>query len=261
MKKILLGLVIAVAALLLLRNVVAKMAIDHGVKAVTGVGVDVGSIDLGLFSTHVGVKNLRVLNPKGFSEPTMVSLPELYVDYDLGAFLKGVVHLEEVRLNLAELVVIKNAQGAVNVTSLKPMQTAQKGEAPPAEKPKPGKAPKLQIDELQLKVGRVIYKDYSKGAPTEQSFDVNLDERFQNITNPQLLGGLIISKALAKTTIAQLANLDLGALRSNVEMQLKGAATQLEGQATKLLGSTLGSQGTSAVKSLFSGSKERGDAR
>ena len=257
MKKILIGIVMAVAALLLLRNVVVKAAVSGGVKAVTGVGVDVGSLDLGLFSSHVGVKELKVLNPRGFPERVMVSLPELYVDYDLGAIIKGTVHLEEVRVNLAELVVIKNAQGQVNINSLKPVQNSK---APPPAPEKPGKAPKLVIDKVGLKVGRVVYKDYAQNPPTEKTFNINLNEEYAHITNPQLLGGLIISKALAKTTIAQLANVDVGALTANVEQQLKGAATQLQGQATHLLDSTLGSEGVTAVKSLLGGSEERQDA-
>ena len=253
MKKVLIGLFLVLAVLLLLRNLVAKAAINQGVKAVTGVNVDVGTIDIGLLSSHVGVKGLRVLNPKGFPEPVMVSVPELFVDYDLGAFFKNQVHLEAVRIHLAELVVIKNAQGQVNVNSLKPVQSANAG--PPPSEQQSGKAPKLVIDEVGLKVGRVVYKDYAQTPPMEKTFDVNLDEHYQHITNPVLLGGLIVSKALARTTVAQLANLDVSGLTASVQSQLTGAAGQLKGQATKLLDSTLGSGGASTLKS-FLGSKD-----
>ena len=249
MKKLLIGIVIAVAAVVILRNFIAKAAINAGVKAVTGVNVDVGSIDIGLFGTQLGVKNLRVLNPSGYPEPVMVSMPELFVNYDLGGFLKGQVHLEEVRINLNELVVIKNAQGDVNVNSLKPVQNAKKETPPPAEKP--GKQPKLMIDEVGLKVGRVVYRDYTQNPPTEKIFNVNIDEHFEHITNPVLLGGLIVSKTLARTTIAQLANVDVSGLASSVQSQLKGAAGQLQGQATKMLDSTVGSEGVQTLKSFF----------
>lgn len=259
MKKTLIIVGVVVVGLLIARNVVAQFAITQGVKAATGVGVSVGSLDLGLFSSRVGVKGLAVLNPSGYPERVMVSMPELFVDYDLGAFLKGTVHLEVVRLNLAEIVVIKNTQGQVNVNSLAPVKESQAPTQRHAE-PKPGKAPKLQIDLVELKVGRVVYKDYSQGAePAVKEFAVNLDERYERVTNPQALAGMILAKALAKTTIAQLANIDVSGLRVLAEQQLKGAAGQLQGTANQLLDSTLGSQGASAVKSLFSGggSKDR----
>ena len=219
------------------KNVVAKMAVVGGVKAVTGLRVQVGHMDLGWLKTRVALQRVRVLNPPEYSDPVMVSLPELYVDYDAGAFLRGRAHLEMVRVHVEELMVVKNANGQVNVNQLKVVLGGA-----------PAKQPELLVDQLELKVGRVIYKDYSRGAaPTVQVFDVNIHERYERITSPQALASVILVKALAKTTVAHLAKIDLGGLRAKAEEGIKGAAT-------KLIDSTIGVEGVETLRSLFTGS-------
>ena len=87
------------------------------------------------------------------------------------------------------------------------------------------KMPDLQIDLLDMKIGKVIYKDYSKGTPPkEKIFNVNIEERYENITDPQSFVRLIILKALKNTTIASLTNFDLGKLQSGISGTVKKTA-------------------------------------
>jgi len=83
---------------------------------------------------------------------------------------------------------------------------------------------------LNLKIGKVIFKDYSNGIPPKVSeFNVNIDQRFENITDPQALAKLIIVKALMNTTIANLANFDLGSLKEGVTKTF-GKAVEFGGE-------------------------------
>ncbi|MDP6923757.1 MAG: hypothetical protein QGI94_03120 [Candidatus Scalindua sp.] len=154
----------------------------------------------------------------------MVDLPEIYVDYNLGAIMGGKAHLEEVRLNLKEFTVVKNEAGELNLDSLRVVKEA--GEVEESEKSDTGKEktemPDIQIDLLELKIDKVIYKDYSKGtSPKEKVFNVKIDEQYENITNPQSFIRLIIFKALKNTTIAKLTNFDLGKLQSGISSAVK----------------------------------------
>lgn len=229
---------IAVAALLgltALKNVVAKAALIGGVKAAAGLDVAVRQVDVGLWNTAIGIRGLQLANPSGFPDRVMVDLPELYVNYRLLPFLRGRVHLEEVRLQLRELVVEKNAQGQLNLTAIPAVRQAQAH--PAGASAPPAKAPPLQIDLLRLQIGTVTYKDYTAGpAPRVQTFRVNLDERYEHITHPEALASLIIVKALATTSIAQLAHFDVGALRGQAQEALRGAV----GLAAQTLGSAAG---------------------
>ena len=238
------------AGLLLAKNVLIKLAVSQGIKAVTGLDVQIGGLDVGLFNTRVSAKNVRVMNPAGFEDRVMVSLPELYVDYDLGSIVKGKPHLETVRVHLAELVVVKNQQGQVNVNSLRPIQEERQAKAPPAEqRERPARAPELHVDLLELQVGRVVYKDYAQPTPSVKEFTVNIQERYEHITSPQALASMIVMRSLAKTTIARLAGVDLGALKSAVEHGIQGVVGDVLNQA-------IGSDGASTLKSFFQRSSE-----
>ena len=45
----------------------------------TGLGLDIGSMDVGILRSAIGIKALRLRNPAGFSDRFMVELPEIYV--------------------------------------------------------------------------------------------------------------------------------------------------------------------------------------
>lgn len=233
------------------KNMVAKRAIVGGVKAMTGLTLEVGSMDVGIVKTAIGLRNLRLRNPAGFPDRYLLELPELYVHYDLGAFFKHRMHLEEVRLDLKQVTIVKDREGRLNLDSLKVVQeaTASKGSAPrPAAEPTKQKVSTIQIDRFHLKVGKVVYKQYSGAAePSVQEFAVNLDERYEHITNPQALAALILSRVLMQTTIAKLAGFDVAAIQSGLGTQLR-QATRAAAQGAGEAGAEAMSQAVDAVK-------------
>jgi hypothetical protein len=227
MKKLIPLLVILAAVVIVLgvaKNVIAKAAIESGVRLMTGLTLSVNHMDVSLLHSAVGIRGLTLHNPAGFPDPVMADLPEIYVDYDLGAFLGGAVHLETVRLNLREFTVVRDRSSALNLDALNVVQeskAAKTGKTAAAKRPV---APQIRIDALELRIGKVVYKDYTGGgAPRVQEFVVNVHERYEHITNPYVLGGIVVSRALMKTTIAQLANFDLGGLQSLAHGQLQHA--------------------------------------
>lgn len=218
------------------KNTIVRVSVEKGAEMVTGLKLKMKSLNVGILNTMVGINGLNLYNPPGFEDKIMLNMPEIYVDYDLPAILGGKVHLKELRVNMQEFMVVKNAKGELNLDALKPVQKEETAAAAkPAEK---GKAPEIQIDVFELKVGKVIYKDYSKGgAPSIQEFNVNIDERFENITDPNQLVGVIVAKALMNTTIAKLTNFDLKGLQGSLGDKL-GSAQKIVGQATETLTKT-----------------------
>ena len=244
---VLLAIVVIVVVLGLAKNIIIKTAVSGGVKAVTGLKLQIKSLKVGIINPLIDIKEMRLFNPPNFTDKVMIDVGEVYVDYDLGAFFKNKVHLETLRLDLKELVVIKNKDGDLNLDSLKAVKGGkEKKEAPKEEAKK--EAPKIQIDDLTLKIGKVIYKDYSKdGAPQVKEFNVNINEQHKNITDPNALVSLIIVKALAKTTIASLTNFDMGALQDQ--------AAQAMGKTTEAL-KGIGDTSTGAVEEATEGLKK-----
>ncbi len=214
-------------ALFIAKNMIIKTSVTTGVRAMTGLKLNIRSMNVGVFNSLIGINELQLHNPQGFEDKLMVDLPEIYVDYNLGAIMGGKVHLEEVRLHLKEFIVVKNEAGELNLDSLRVIKEAEEVEEPKkgdTEKKKT-EMPDIQIDLLALKIDKVIYKDYSKGTPPkEKVFNVNIDEQYENITDPQSFVRLFIFKALKNTTIASLTNFDLGKLKSGISGTVKKTA-------------------------------------
>ncbi len=217
-KKLIFLVVLVLAAALALglaKDMIARVAVEKGVEVVTGLPLKMKSLNVGLVNTVVGIKDLRLFNPEGYRDRVMLNMPEIYVNYDLPAIIKGKIHLEEVRIDLKEFVVVKNEKGELNLDALKAVQAQKEGKKP--EEKEKGKAPEIQIDSLRLKIGKVLYKDYSAGgAPSVREFDINLDEKYQNINDLNKLVSLIVVKALMNTTIAKLTDFDLRGLEGTI---------------------------------------------
>lgn len=215
--------VFAVAA----KNAVAKMAIEKGVRFATGLTLKMKSFDFSLTKSYVRIKGLQLYHPQGFQDRVMADLPEVNVDYELLALLKNQIHLEELHLHLKEFVVIKNERGGINLDALKPVQVqggpaepSAPAKTEPAKKISPArtkkwKGPEVQIDNLYLQIERVVYKDYSGPTPTVRQFNVNINERYEDIQNLNYVISLIVVKVMMQTPIALLADLDVSALQAD----------------------------------------------
>ena len=253
-------LALAVAVIGIGKDLIAKAAIENGVNLVTGLKLSIGSINIGIVKTLVGINNIKLYNPPAFKDRLMMDAPEIYVAYDLPAVLKGKVHLQELRLDLKELTVVKNEKGELNLDALKPVKEQKETPARPAKR---AKAPEIQIDMLKLKIGKVIYKDYSKGGePLVKEFNVNIDEQYRNITDPNALISLIIVKALMNTSIAGMAGFDVSGLKSSVATTLKGAqnvvgdTTQKAVDVTKTAAKSVETTAKDLTNAIFGGKKE-----
>lgn len=224
-------------ALFIGKNMIVKTSITAGVKAMTGLNLSIKSMNIGVFKSLIGINGLQLHNPQGFEDKLMVDLPEIYVDYNLGAIMGGKVHLEEVRLHLKEFTVVKNEAGELNLDSLRVVKETEGEEATKEdEKKEKTEMPDIQIDLLELKIDKVIYKDYSKGTPPkEKVFNVNIDEQYENITNPQSFVRLIIFKALKNTTIASLTNFDLGKLQRGISGTVRKTAKMAQEATGRVL--------------------------
>jgi hypothetical protein len=195
-KKIIIVILILIVVIFLAKDWIVKTTVASGIRAITGLGLTAKSMRVGIFKSRLDIEELKIFNSADFTERLMLDMPKIYLDYDLVSFLKGKVHLRQLELNLKEFIVVKNAKGSLNLDSLKALQPKKGGEMP-----------KIQIDRLDLDLGKVIYKDFSTGArPAVTEFDLNIHQRYENITDPAALVGFIVTRALANTTISELAN-------------------------------------------------------
>lgn len=165
------------------KNEIVRWAVKIGVKS-TGLSAHMGRADVGIRKTHIGFYDFVLDNPSQYKDRTFAKFPKIFINYNLGDVIKGDAHLEEVDIDLAELVIVKNADGTLNFHDIKVL-------------PAKGPQPKVRIDRFDLKLGKLIYKDYSRGAkPVVKEYQLNVEEHLTNVSGAQDLIGLLTSRML-----------------------------------------------------------------
>ncbi len=206
MKKIsiiLLILIFTVVAISIAKDLIIKTSIEGIVSLATGLRMDIGTLRVSVTKTYIDIKDMVIFNPPHFNDKVMLKAPEVYIDYDLPAILKKKVHLNEVRIDLRELTIVKNRANKTNLDYVKDLKPKQ-GKA--AEEASGEQGRRLQIDNLRLKIGKVIYKDYSAGEkPQVSEYKINLDSSYKNVKNTKEIMRIIISKAVINTAIGTIS--------------------------------------------------------
>jgi uncharacterized protein involved in outer membrane biogenesis len=192
--------IVCLFALSVIKDLIIRSIVTLVASGVTGTEVNIGGFSLGIITRSVRISGFKMYNPQGFPRGLIVDLPRVNVDYNLLPLLMGKLHLRMVDIELKELGLEKNQQGELNVDSLKVVQ----GQAKPKAKKekKPGKPLTIQIDLLNLQMGRIVFKDYSAGTePVVQVYDINLKKSYKNITSAQQLVALILSEPMKQAGI------------------------------------------------------------
>ena len=109
--KILAALVVLMVVLFFARNFIARESVEFGAKKMTGFPLEIGSVNVGVFSSQVDVRDLKLMNPPEFQEKMFVDMPELYINYRLHSMLSGAPHINDMLINIKQLVIVKNGQG------------------------------------------------------------------------------------------------------------------------------------------------------
>lgn len=224
---ILLVLVILLAIPLLFSNRIIERIAVQKIEEATGFQARFDQLDVGILRPVVRFKNLVLSNPPEFPHPEMLHVKELYVRYDRMSLLGDNVHLDEVRIDVPRIVMVKPESGKSNVELLADLASSGGNEAttqtPKAPEPAPaptggepttGEPAKRErtvtIDRLSVKLGEMEVRQYmaERPDPVIMPIPVGLDRTFTNVTDlapviTQLSGELIF-----RSSIGVLSNLD-----------------------------------------------------
>ena len=219
LKRLLIRGVLAVVALLVIlflaRNFIARKAVEVGVTKITGFPLQIGSVNVGLFSSKVDVHDLRLMNPADFEDKLFVDMPQLYVDYQLASMLKKAPHINDMLVNIKQLVIVKNNKGESNAKKLKGIVSS--GDS----------STKYSIDKLRIHVGTVTIKDFSHAKPSEHSINLNIDATYNNITD-----ATDVTRLVLLTIMSQVHLPDIGIKMDDLKKGL-GNVADAAGQAAK----------------------------
>ena len=227
---IILTLFILIAAVSLVKDAVVKSFLVNNVYDMTGFRLDMDSLNVSLINTSIDIKGLKLFNPEGYPDKLMIDMPEVYMDYDLGAFLRNESRFRKMRLHLNEFVVVRNKHNELNLDSLKLVDAVKNISRNDAL------LPGFRIDVLELKINRALYKDYSKSIkPKIREYNVNINAQYRNITDPYTFLSLVVAEALTKTPISRLANFDLTPFKERAAEAYKKTKTAIQSAASDIL--------------------------
>jgi hypothetical protein len=198
----------------------------------------------------VGINGLVVENPAGFPEGAMLRVPEVYANCVPVSLLTKTIQVRELRVNVAELAIVKNKDGSFNVGVLMPPPSpgGEKKPAPPSggeKKPAPAASGRtVKIHTLDVTIGTLRFMDCTQDPPTEKTVNIDLHERCDNVTTTA--GAYIVTKAAVKGIAAGMTQ--LGPLLA--QGALGGIATEA-GKVLDGLGAAEVKDAADAIQGLF----------
>lgn len=199
--KWLLRLAILVAALvvilLLARNAILRVYLEHQIHAQTGMDAEIGGFSLGLAEPTVTIWNFRLYNPPSFAGTPFLDIREIHVEYDPAALARHELHITLMRFNLGELDVVKNQAGQTNILSLGLSASPKKASG------RAGESFTMQtgleftgIDVLNVSIGTAKYIDLNNPRNNRTQIIGIQNCVLKNVKSPADLGGLAAFIAL-----------------------------------------------------------------
>jgi uncharacterized protein involved in outer membrane biogenesis len=111
-------LVVLLVLALVFKDTIARVVLEHRIRDATGMDTHIGRASIALLSPTVTIDDLKLYNTPDFGGGTLLDMPELHLEYDREALVKSQFHIKLLRLDIAEVDVVKDAAGNTNVTSL-----------------------------------------------------------------------------------------------------------------------------------------------
>ncbi len=187
--------IIAVVIFLLSYNTVIRKTIEQQVQSQAHMDMQIGNFKLALASPTVRAQQIKIANPPEFGGAPLVSISEIYVEYDRNAFAKKQIHVKLARINLAEFDIVKNQNGQTNIFMLVRAPQLRNGKTV-AVSPQKFDFKKQAgydfqgIDALNVSVGKVKFIDLSN-PQNDREQSIGLDNFvIPNVKSAKDLDGL-----------------------------------------------------------------------
>lgn len=188
---------------LIFNDFAAKILLTGFLRCSLGVPVQMKTVEVSLGDTEVEIRGLKLGNPSGFPEGTLVYIPKIYLDLESWDLLRGRIHVEVLEIDCQDIRIVRDIDGRVNWLSLKVLP-AQK----PETKPKPedkGRPFSLQIDTLILSLGTASYVDLYSAEPVQKNLKLNVRKAdFSDVNSFQDLIQIIVWETVKRVGIGQM---------------------------------------------------------
>jgi len=156
--------------LLLSLNSIVRVVMEHNIRTQTGMDAEIGRVKVGLIEPTFEIEDLKIYNSPNFGGTPFLDIAEIHAEYDRVALARKQIHLTLMRFNLAELDIVKDRNGRLNISTLSnPPQKKGAAAAPAAPnfKKQTGYDFK-EIDALNVTFNKAKYIDLQNPANNRQ---------------------------------------------------------------------------------------------
>jgi uncharacterized protein involved in outer membrane biogenesis len=211
--KWLLRLIFVVVVLVVLvfafKDSLLRIAAEHRLRAQTGMDVKIGKFSSGIFSPVVTIENLKIYNTAEFGGTPFLNIPELHIELDSLALAQRKLRITLVRLNLAELDIVKNEAGQTNIFRIK-NKVEGGGSKKNGLQAALGDFQFDGIDVLNLSLGKAKFIDL-KDAKNNREIRVDLQNQiFKNVKSDADVYGILFLVWLRSGGNFSITPVDLG---------------------------------------------------
>lgn len=190
--RLFLVLAVIVVLLVVFKDAILRSVVERQIRAQMGVTAHIGKFETRFTSGDVRIQDLRLFNTAQFGSSEFLRIAELQLEYDPASVRSGKLGFKLVRLNLAEVNVVRSEAGELNI-DLKPLQKKLAGGTSNPGKAKSGQQFEFGgIGTLNLSLGKVRYTDLKTPANNvERDLGIR-DQEFKNIKSEDDLYGVLL---------------------------------------------------------------------
>jgi len=254
LKKVVLVVVIVLVVLVIAAYLFGERAVRAGVETAASkalkVDVSLGGVQLGLLRGKVGLNDLVVDNPPGYSERNLLEMGGATVQTDLGSLLSDTVNIDLIRLDNIDLTIEQKGLSTNlkdlldNIAASQPEPSATGG---PEEKKEGGK--KLLIKKLQI--SNVTVRVKVLGGP---EIPLKLDTiEMENLGSDQKLDVAALTGKVLVAIAGGVAKQGAGVIPSDITGGLEAGLKSIQqlGGAVLEQGKDVLEKGAGAIKGIF----------
>ena len=207
--RLVLLVVVLVVLALVFKDSVFRVVAENRIRAQTGMDVKIGKFSSGIFSPVVTIEKLKLYNTAEFGGTLFLDIPELHIELDSLALAQRKLRVTLVRLNLAELDIVRNEAGQTNIYRIK-RSVAGGGSQKNTVQQALGDFKFDGIDVLNLSLGRARFIDL-KDAKNNREIRVDLQNQiFKNVKSDADLYGILFLIWLRSGGSFSISPVDLG---------------------------------------------------
>lgn len=178
-----------VVLLLLCKDIIIRNLTEQRILHQTGMYVRIDRLHVGFTEPVISMEGFKLYNRPEFGGGLLLHVPDLYIEYDPRALKSGELHVNQLRLDVRELNIVRNAGGQTNIVDFIE-RAGTVGRKALSRKLPARNFGFTGIDRLDLSLGRIRYFDLRNPRRNREAYFGLQHLEIKNIRNEDDLYGV-----------------------------------------------------------------------